>query len=188
VSTTCSAGKTSARASAESWRLPAGSATEPHAGARVAIALGSNLGERATALAAAIAALAPVVSGLLVSSFHDTAPVGGPAGQPRYLNAAAVGRTLLSPRALLEVLLEIEKRHGRARSFPNAPRTLDLDLILYDSTICDEPGLQVPHPRFRERAFVLESLAEIAPQLIDPVSGKSVKELLDDLRSRLRGN
>jgi len=145
---------------------------------RVAIALGSNLGDRDGYLREALAALAPSVHQIRVSTFHDTAPVGvGP--QPTFLNATAVGETSLSARALLETLLSVERDLGRERPFPGAPRTVDLDLILYDDAIIDEaPSLIVPHPRFRERRFVLEPLAEIAPDWRDPVTGKTVEELL----------
>lgn len=145
---------------------------------RVAIALGSNLGDRDGYLRAALAALQPPIDRLRISTFHDTAPVGvGP--QPTFLNAAAVGETSLSARALLETLLGIERDLGRERPFPGAPRTVDLDLILYGEAIIDEaPSLIVPHPRFRERRFVLEPLAEIAPDWRDPVTGKTVEELL----------
>lgn len=145
---------------------------------RVAIALGSNLGDREDYLRLALDALRPSIDRLRISTFHDTAPVGvGP--QPRFLNAAAVGETSLSARALLETLLAVERDLGRERPFPGAPRTLDLDLILYGDSIIDEaPSLIVPHPRFRERRFVLEPLAEIAPDWRDPVTGKTVEELL----------
>ena len=145
---------------------------------RVAIALGSNLGDRDGYLRAALAAVQPSIDRLRISTFHDTAPVGvGP--QPTFLNAAAVGETSLSARALLETLLGIERDLGRERPFPGAPRTVDLDLILYGDAIIDEaPSLIVPHPRFRERRFVLEPLAEIAPDWRDPVTGQTVEELL----------
>jgi 2-amino-4-hydroxy-6-hydroxymethyldihydropteridine diphosphokinase len=145
---------------------------------RVAVALGSNLGDREGHLRSAIAALESSVQHLRVSTFHDTAPVGvGP--QPTFLNAAAVGKTSLPAKALLETLLAIEQNLGRERPFPGAPRTLDLDLILYDDAVIDEgPMLIVPHPRFRERRFVLEPLSEIAPDWRDPVTGRTVEELL----------
>jgi 2-amino-4-hydroxy-6-hydroxymethyldihydropteridine diphosphokinase len=150
---------------------------------RVAIALGSNLGNREGYLQAAITALAPSIHQLRASTFHDTAPVGvGP--QPIFLNAAAVGETSLSARALLDTLLAVERDLGRERPFPGAPRTLDLDLILYGDAIVDEaPSLIVPHPRFRERRFVLEPLSEIAPDWRDPVTGRTVEELLRLLSS-----
>jgi 2-amino-4-hydroxy-6-hydroxymethyldihydropteridine diphosphokinase len=147
------------------------------------VALGSNLGDRDAYLRAAIAALDTSMTHLRVSSFHDTAPVGvGP--QPVFLNAATTGETSLSARALLDRLLAIERDLGRERPFPGAPRTVDLDLILYDEAIIDEaPSLIVPHPRFRERRFVLEPLSEIAPDWRDPVTGKTVEELLRGLAS-----
>jgi 2-amino-4-hydroxy-6-hydroxymethyldihydropteridine diphosphokinase len=114
------------------------------------------------------------------SSFHETAPVGV-GEQPMFLNAAAVGETSLPARALLAVLLDIEQRFGRERPFPGAPRTLDLDLILYGDDVIDSPDLVVPHPRFRERRFVLQPLAEIASDWRDPVTGRTMIELLTTL-------
>ena len=150
----------------------------------MAVALGSNLGDRDATVRAALGVLSDLLPGLRASSLHDTAPVGVPAAQPRYLNAAAVGTTVLPPRDLLDALLAIERRFGRKRTFPNAPRTLDLDLILYGADVRDEPGLSIPHPRFRERAFVLEPLAEIAPEMVDPVTGETVRALAQALNSR----
>jgi len=153
---------------------------------RVAIALGSNLGDRRAALDAAVAALGSTLTSLAVSSYHDTAPVGVDPAQPRFLNAAAAGSTTRSARALLGVLQEIEQRLGRERPFPNAPRTIDLDLVLYGPLIADEPDLTVPHPRFRTRLFVLEPLAEVAADMTDPVSGRSIRDLRDALRGAQR--
>lgn len=146
----------------------------------VAIALGSNLGDREGTLRDAVAALREHLTNLRVSAFHDTEPVGvGP--QPRFLNAAVTGETSLSARDLLNAVLEIEHRFGRERPYAGAPRTLDLDLILYGDAVIDEPDLVVPHPRFRERAFVLAPLSEIAGNWKDPVTGRSLGELLLDV-------
>lgn len=145
---------------------------------RVAIALGSNLGDRQSHLDFAIHRLKPTIGSLRVSRSFETDPVGVPGPQPPFLNAAAVGETTLGARPLLETLLALERERGRERPFPGAARTLDLDLILYGDAIIDEPDLIVPHPRFRERPFVLEPLAEVGAELVDPVTGKRVIELL----------
>jgi 2-amino-4-hydroxy-6-hydroxymethyldihydropteridine diphosphokinase len=147
-----------------------------------AVALGSNLGERRAHLDYAVSRLQSLLSGLKVSRYYDTKPVGTSGPQPMFLNAAAVGRTELSARSLLDALLAIEDERGRERPYPNAPRSLDLDLILFGDHVIDEPGLAVPHPRFRERRFVLEPLASIAPEFRDPASGRTVGDLLLDLR------
>lgn len=144
----------------------------------VAIALGSNLGDRERQLHEAGERLAAFVDDLRLSPFCETDPVDvGP--QPRFLNAAAVGRTALTARALLDRLLDTERACGRVRPAVGAPRTLDLDLILYGDAVIDEPGLVVPHPRFRGRAFVLAPLATVAPDWRDPVTGLTVQALLD---------
>jgi 2-amino-4-hydroxy-6-hydroxymethyldihydropteridine diphosphokinase len=147
---------------------------------RVAVALGSNLGDRRGHLDFAVAKLRSLLRHVAVSRYHDTVPVGITGPQPLYLNAAATGEATLSARDLLDALLAIEAARGRERPFPNAPRTLDLDLILYGDLVIDGPGLIVPHPRFRERRFVLEPLAEIAPEAVDPVTGRTIRELLAD--------
>ena len=136
------------------------------------IALGSNLDEPATQVAAGFAALAALPESRLRarSSFYRTAPVGY-ADQPDFINAVGALDTALSPRALLDALLDIELAHGRARTHANAPRTLDLDVLLYGDVQLDEPGLTLPHPRMHERAFVLVPLAEIAPACVIPRRG-----------------
>lgn len=153
----------------------------------VAIALGSNLGDRRAHLDWAIGQLATYLSQLRVSSFHETAPVDVEGPQPPYLNAAVVGRTALAPRALLDLLLNLERTRGRTRPARRAPRTLDLDLILYGDRVIDEPGLTVPHPEFHRRAFVLDPLAEVAADWRDPRTGKTVGELASSKTPRAGG-
>lgn len=145
---------------------------------RVAIALGSNVGDRRAHLDYAVSKLRALLANLIVSPYVDTVPVGVSGPQAMFLNAAVVGETTLTARQLLDALLAIERERGRERPYVNAPRTLDLDLLLLGDVILHERGLEVPHPRFRERRFVLEPLAAVAPELRDPVSGKTVGELL----------
>jgi 2-amino-4-hydroxy-6-hydroxymethyldihydropteridine diphosphokinase len=144
------------------------------------IALGSNVGDRAGTLLAAVREMnaTPGVRVSRLSTFHDTEPVGGPPDQPRYLNAAAELSTSLDPAELLTTLLAIEKKFGRVRREKDGPRTLDLDLLLYDHLVRPEPDPVVPHPRMHERRFVLAPLAEIAPSAVHPVLGQSIKDLL----------
>lgn len=136
------------------------------------IGLGANLGDPSSQIRAALAALANITATRLAdrSSFYRSAPIGN-IEQPDYINAVARIQTELPPRALLDALLAIESRLGRTRSHANAPRTLDLDLLLYDQTVIGEPGLSVPHPRMHSRAFVLAPLAEIAPEIEIPGKG-----------------
>jgi 2-amino-4-hydroxy-6-hydroxymethyldihydropteridine diphosphokinase len=150
---------------------------------RAAIALGSNLGDREAQLAAAVRRLSSLLSNLRQSRWYDTDPVGVPDDQPRYLNGVVTGETTLDARRLLNELLAIETAAGRTRPSPLAPRTLDLDLILYGDQRIQEPGLVVPHPRFRERLFVLEPLAELAPDLVDPETGRTISDLLRRARA-----
>lgn len=136
------------------------------------VALGSNLDEPEVKVRRAIAVLGELPQGQLAaaSSLYRSAPVGH-ADQPDFVNAVAQLSTALEPQALLAALLGIEKRFGRERSFRNAPRTLDLDLLLYDAQCIDMPGLSVPHPRMHQRAFVLAPLLEIAPACVIPGIG-----------------
>ena len=142
------------------------------------IGLGSNLDGPEGKLRAGLASLAALPQGHLAaaSSLYRSAPVGY-AGQSDYVNAVAQLATGLAPQALLAALLEIERGFGRKRSFRDAPRTLDLDLLLYDTDSIDEPGLVVPHPRMHERAFVLAPLLEIAPGCLIPGRGPAAEWL-----------
>jgi 2-amino-4-hydroxy-6-hydroxymethyldihydropteridine diphosphokinase len=146
---------------------------------RAVIAIGSNLGDRGAAIRFAVDRLSSVLANTALSDIIETYPEGeGLDDQPLYLNAVLAGDTDLAPRALLDVLLAVEADFGRTRPAPGAARTLDLDLIMLGDRIVDEPGLHVPHPRFRQRFFVLGPLAELAPDLKDPVTGLKVWELL----------
>jgi len=143
------------------------------------VGLGSNLGEREATLWKALEGLGATegIEVLAVSSFRETDPVGV-IDQPRFVNAAAALETSLSPRELLERLLDVERSLGRDRAVEErwGPRTLDLDLLLYGGESIDEPGLEVPHPRLTERAFVLEPLLELDPDLRLP-DGRPLRDL-----------
>ena len=152
--------------------------------ARAFIGLGANLGEPESQVRHAIAELGklPRTRLLAASSLYRSAPVGVGA-QPDYVNAVAEVETSLGARALLDELLTMEARFGRERPQPGAPRTLDLDLLLYGDRVVEEAGLAVPHPRMHERAFVLMPLAEIAAEISIPRKG-SVKRLLSACRNQ----
>ncbi|MGF1482586.1 MAG: 2-amino-4-hydroxy-6-hydroxymethyldihydropteridine diphosphokinase [Cyanophyceae cyanobacterium] len=143
-----------------------------------AIALGSNLGNSRATVAQAVQALSqtPGVEVQQCSSWYRTAPVGPP--QPDYINGCAVLAVELNPQQLLEALLMVEQKLGRERRVRWGARTLDLDLLLFEDLILETPSLQIPHPRMRERGFVLVPLAEIAPDWVDPVTGMAIAQLV----------
>jgi 2-amino-4-hydroxy-6-hydroxymethyldihydropteridine diphosphokinase len=142
-----------------------------------AIGLGSNLGDSRAILAAALSALNRTtgIQVLVRSHWYRTPPIGPP--QPDYLNGCALLQTTHSPLSLLDILLTVENQFGRVRTERWGARSLDLDLLLYADQILSTPRLELPHPRLRERAFVLVPLAEIAPDWIEPVTGLAIADL-----------
>lgn len=148
--------------------------------ATVYLGLGSNLGDRKQNLSQALKLLSKQVVVEQVSSVYETEPVGYKS-QPLFLNAVCRISTELNPKQLLRLAKKIEAKLGRKPGFPNAPRPIDIDILFYGDEVFGSPELTVPHPRLAGRAFVLVPLAEIAPNLIHPVSSKTVKELLPDL-------
>lgn len=147
------------------------------------IALGSNLGDRWSHISAAIRCLRaePGLRVIKVSPVHETAPVNCPQGSGSFLNAAVLCETERSPHEVMKLLQQIEHQQGRVRSAVNSPRTIDLDLLLYDDRVLATPELTLPHPRLHERAFVLVPLAEIAPELVHPIAMKRIEQLLAEL-------
>jgi 3-oxoacyl-[acyl-carrier protein] reductase len=147
------------------------------------IGLGSNLGDRQQNVQRALEALQghPAITVTRVSSLLETKAVGGPPGQPDYINAVAEILTDLEPDELLLNLLEVEQNLGRVRRERHGPRTIDLDLLLYGDLVREAPGLTLPHPRMHERMFVLRPLAELAPELIHPVRKVSIRQLLEQI-------
>lgn len=143
----------------------------------VYLALGSNIGKREKNLSAALQRLCKVVAIHKISSVYETEPVGY-LDQPRFLNIVCYGQTVVSPHDLLRNTKVIEEALGREPSFRNAPRPIDIDILLYDHLCLETEDLTIPHPRMSKRAFVLVPLAEIAPTAIEPMSGKTVQELL----------
>ena len=147
---------------------------------RVFIGLGSNLGDRLEHLFTAVRLLA-VVPGVQVRQLAPiiaTEPIGGPAGQEPYLNSVVEIDTELEPLALLDCCQAIERQLGRMPSEHWAPRPIDLDLLVYDDRVVNDPRLMIPHPRLHERWFVLEPFAQLAPALIHPTIRRSIAELL----------
>ncbi len=151
---------------------------------RVHLSLGSNLGDRTANLARAVSGLAalPDTEVSVVSRVWETAP-WGVAEQPVFLNLAVEIGTALGPLELLNAVKALETRLGRGPGLRWGPRLVDVDVVLWESLILDTPALSLPHPRFRERAFVLWPLAEIAPGAVDPVTGRTVAELADAMRA-----
>ncbi len=143
------------------------------------LSAGSNMGDRRSNLEAALQSLGDAGVGIRrVSSYYETEPVGF-RGQPWFLNVAMEVETGATPEELLEICLEIESAQGRIRSFRNAPRPLDLDILLFGDLVIESPRLVIPHPRLAERRFVLEPLSQIAPDVLHPLLKKSIRSLLD---------
>ncbi len=141
------------------------------------LALGSNIGDRQENLSLALQRLREIVDIDKISSVYETEPVGY-LDQPRFLNMVCYGQTASSPHELLRKIRAIEKALGREPSFRNAPRPIDIDILLYDNLCLETEHLTIPHPRMSERAFVLVPLVEIAPTVVEPRSGKTAQELL----------
>jgi 2-amino-4-hydroxy-6-hydroxymethyldihydropteridine diphosphokinase len=150
------------------------------------LSLGANQGDRQSNLEQALQRLEKVITIQAISSLYETEPVGEggkplPYDQPLFLNLACQGRTNLEPTTVLTALKEIEASMGRLPSFRNAPRPIDIDILLYNNLQINLPQLVIPHPRMRERAFVLIPLAEIAPFTIEPISGQTIQQMASNI-------
>jgi 2-amino-4-hydroxy-6-hydroxymethyldihydropteridine diphosphokinase len=150
------------------------------------VGFGSNVGDRMAHINGAVAAIGRTrgVTVRLVSSLHETEPIGGPPGQRMFLNAVALLETQLEPVELLCVLQQIEVQFGREQTVRWGERTLDLDLLLFEDRVLQTAELCVPHPRMRTRRFVLEPLVEVAPEAVDPETHRPFAEILAELRER----
>lgn len=144
--------------------------------------LGTNLGDREANLLKALHLLAEKIVIEKISSLYETEPVGY-IDQPLFFNAVIRGLTMLDPLKLLSYVKKIERDIGRVPGFVNGPRVIDIDILLYNNQVIETEELIIPHPRLQERAFVLLPLAEIAPDVIHPISNKSIKELVSDLKN-----
>jgi 2-amino-4-hydroxy-6-hydroxymethyldihydropteridine diphosphokinase len=155
--------------------------------AHALLGLGSNLGDRQQLLGDAVDRLAamPGVQSVRVSQWRETTPIGGPPGQPRFFNGAALAVVSISPQELFSRMQEIEIELGRTRLEPWAPRTVDLDLLLYDDLVIASPSLKIPHPRMSFRKFVIEPAAEIAGAMVHPIIGWTMQQLSEHVRIAL---